>query len=327
MYQQGTEERKNEINKLKSQYEKSTIVLANTMTAQERATECSLRIAWILGKHKKSFTDAEIVNECMLGTADTLFDDKQKNEIKDRIKQIPLSDSTSMRTELLAVYLMSQLDQGLKKAPCISLAIDESTDSTDNGQLIVFVRYYDAGEKKICQDLFGVTDLKGRARGEDIYGSLKSMLESRNIDVKSILSVTTDGDSAMVGRERGLVTRLKEDNPDMISYHCIIHQSVLCASLGDEYGEVMETIMKLVNFLRSTSALQHRLLRTFLTEVNASYDDLLVHNNVRWLSKGKVLERFWAIRKELQTFLEDQNSVKAKAFSEFLKDDKKIESV
>ncbi|XP_068229496.1 general transcription factor II-I repeat domain-containing protein 2-like [Palaemon carinicauda] len=49
--------------------------------------------------------------------------------------------------------------------------------------------------------------------------------------------------------------------------------------------------------------------------------------NVRWLSKGKVLERFWAIRKELQTSLEDQNSVKAKAFSEFLKDDKKIESV
>ncbi|XP_068205777.1 protein FAM200B-like [Palaemon carinicauda] len=113
----------------------------------------------------------------------------------------------------------------------------------------------------------------------------------------------------------------------MISYHCIIHQSVLCASLGDEYGEVMKTIMKLVNFLRSTSALQHRLLQTFLTKVNASYDDLLVHNNVRWLSKGKVLERFWAIRKELQTFLEDQNSVKTKAFSEFSKDDKKIESV
>ncbi|XP_068240265.1 protein FAM200B-like [Palaemon carinicauda] len=153
------------------------------------------------------------------------------------------------------------------------------------------------------------------------------MLESRNIDVKSIISVPTDGAPAMVGRQRGLVARLKEYNPDMISYYCIIHQSVLCASLGDEYGEVMETIKKLENFLRSTSALQHRLLRTFLTEVNASYDDLLVHNNVRWLSTGKVLERFWAIRKELQTLLEDQNSVKAKAFSEFLKDDKKIESV
>jgi len=37
-YQQGTEERKYKINQLKSQYERSTIVLANTMTVQERAT-------------------------------------------------------------------------------------------------------------------------------------------------------------------------------------------------------------------------------------------------------------------------------------------------
>lgn len=328
MYQQGTEERKNKINKLKSQYETSTIVLASTMTAQERAVECSLRIAWILGKHKKPFADAEVVKECMLETVDTLFDGRQKNEIKDKIKQIPLSDSTSMRrTELLANDLMLQLDLGLKEAPCISLAIDESTDSTDHAQLMVFVRYYDARKKEFCQDLLGVTDLKGRTRGEDIYGALKGMLESRNIDVKSIFSLTTDGAPAMVGREKGLVARLKEDNADMITYHCIIHQSVLCASLGDEYREVMETIMKLVNFLRSTSALQHRLLRTFLTEVNASHDDLLVHNNVRWLSKGRVLERFWAIRKELQTFLESQNSVKANAFSDFLKDDKKMETV
>lgn len=152
----------------------------------------------------------------------------------------------------MADDLMSQLDQGLKKAPCISLAIDESTDSTDNAHLMVFVRYYDAGEIFFCQDLLGVTDLKGRARGEDIYGSLKSMLESRNIDVKSIISVTTDGAPAMVGRERGLVARLKEGNPDMITYHCIIHQSVLCASLGDEYGEASK--LPSINVSTTTSS-------------------------------------------------------------------------
>ena len=34
---------------------------------------------------------------------------------------------------------------------------------------------------------------------------------------------------AMIGRGRGLVARLKED---LTSYHCFIHQPVLCASLG-----------------------------------------------------------------------------------------------
>ena len=75
MYQQKTEERKNKIDRLKSQYERSTTILINSMTIQEKATECSLRIAWILGKHKKPFIDAEIVKECMLETVETLFDD------------------------------------------------------------------------------------------------------------------------------------------------------------------------------------------------------------------------------------------------------------
>ena len=42
IYKQGTEERKQEINQLKSQHEISAVILANMTTAQEKATECSL---------------------------------------------------------------------------------------------------------------------------------------------------------------------------------------------------------------------------------------------------------------------------------------------
>ena len=83
------------------------MVLANTITAQEKTTKCSLRIAWILGKHKKPFSDAQIVGECMVQMAETLFDGKQRDEITTKIKQIPLSDSSAMRrTELLAEDLL-----------------------------------------------------------------------------------------------------------------------------------------------------------------------------------------------------------------------------
>lgn len=63
------------------------------------------------------------------------------------------------------------------------------------------------------------------------------------------------------------------------------------------------------------------MLRSLLREVNAEFDDLLLHNNVRWLSKGKVLERFWTLRKELETFLLDQKSAKAKQFVEFMQNE------
>ncbi|KAK0147349.1 SCAN domain-containing protein 3 [Merluccius polli] len=98
----------------------------------------------------------------------------------------------------------------------------------------------------------------------------------------------------MIGREKRAVARIKEDNPELISYHCIIHQSVLCSTLSDEHAEVM----KIINFLRASSSYQHRLLKEFLREVEANADDLLLHNNVRWLSKVRVLERFWSIRRD-----------------------------
>ena len=85
-YKQETEEKKQRISLLKSQYEKSTMVFANTLTAQKKSTECSLRIAWILGEHKKPFSDAEIVSECMIQTAETVFDGKQRDEIINKFK-------------------------------------------------------------------------------------------------------------------------------------------------------------------------------------------------------------------------------------------------
>ena len=53
-----------------------------------------------------------------------------------------------------------------------------------------------------------VIDLKERTLGEVIHEALKIMLDSRNIDSKSIISLTTDGTPSMIGRGRGLTARL-----------------------------------------------------------------------------------------------------------------------
>ncbi|KAM3842708.1 zinc finger BED domain-containing protein 5-like, partial [Diretmus argenteus] len=237
------------------------------MTQQERATEASLRVAWVLGKNKKPFSDAEVVKECLDGIVEAMFEGKEKQEMSEKLKQIPLSNCTSTRiTEVLADDVVKQLTDDIKNAHCISLAVDESTDNTDKAQLCVFVRYFSKVKGKFCEDLLGLTTLNTHTRGEDIYAAIMQMLNERGIDIKTVVSIATDGAPAMIGKEKGAVQRLKEHHPDLLSYHCIIHQSVLCASLGKEYSDVMENIMKLVNYLRASSALQHRLLRAFLTE-------------------------------------------------------------
>ena len=73
---------------------------------------------------------------------------------------------------------------------------------------MVFVRYYNAKVEEFCQDLMEVTNLKERIGGEVIYEALKIMLDSGNIDAKSIISVTTNGAPSMIGRGRGLIVRL-----------------------------------------------------------------------------------------------------------------------
>ena len=105
---------------------------------------------------------------------------------------------------------------------CVCLAVDESTDEYDNAQLIIYVRFFNQGNEGFCEDVLGVTPLKTRTRGEDIYLAIKEMLTKRGIEPKQVVSITTDGAPAMIGREKGAVARMKEDNPELIAYHCII---------------------------------------------------------------------------------------------------------
>ena len=41
-----------------------------------------------------------------------------------------------------------------------SLAIDESSDVTDNAQLLVYVRLFHQDKKEICEDLLGLKPLE-----------------------------------------------------------------------------------------------------------------------------------------------------------------------
>ncbi|XP_069828996.1 zinc finger BED domain-containing protein 5-like [Dendropsophus ebraccatus] len=327
-YPLNSEIRAKKISSLTASYEASTKRLVSSLSQQEKTTEASLRVAWILGKHKKPFSDAEVVKECMVEVVGTMFEGKQREEFQGKIKQIPLSDSmAARRTEIISEDLLSQLQLKVKMADCISLAVDESCDATDNAQLMVFVRFYGKTQNVFCEDLLGMTALHTHTRGEDIFEAITKILKDRGINLDSVISVATDGAPAMIGKEKGLVARLKVLNPSLISYHCIIHQSILCANLGEKYANIMENVMKLINFLRASSALQHRLLKDFLSEVNSAFSDLLVHNNVRWLSKGRVLERFWSIRNELETFLAKQKTEKAREYLTFLRNKDSMEIV
>ncbi|XP_067932725.1 protein FAM200A-like [Watersipora subatra] len=126
----------------------------------------------------------------------------------------------------------------------------------------------------------------------------------------------------MVGRDQGFIARLKKDMPSILTFHCIIHQTALCGKLNNLLQQLMCNAMKMINFLKSQSALKHKNLRKFLKETDAACEDLLTQNNIRLLSKGNALSRLWSIREELSSFLKTCTSLIARKFQEMMSSSK-----
>lgn len=136
-YPLKSELRSQKISSLRAQQDQSSGILTHSFTAQQCAHECSLRVAWILGQHKKTFTDGWVVKECMSAVAETLYEGKQE-ELCNKTKQMPLSaSSATKKSEILTQDVLAQLNEAIHEAPCVGLAVDESTDVSDNAQLLV----------------------------------------------------------------------------------------------------------------------------------------------------------------------------------------------
>ena len=77
---------------------------------------------------------------------------------------------------------------------------------------------------------------------------------------------------------------------------------------------MLKDIIKVVNFVKS-SALNSRMFSKLCENIEAIHCRLLFHSEVRWLSRDKVLERVFELRKELQVFLTSKTSAHEEFFS------------
>ncbi|KFM75307.1 hypothetical protein X975_03475, partial [Stegodyphus mimosarum] len=66
-------------------------------------------------------------------------------------------------------------------------------------------------------------------------------------------------------------------------------------------------IVSVVNTIR-VRALQDRQLKSFLTDVEAQYEDVIYHNNVKWLSLGKLIKRVYVLPNEILLFLDTKKA-------------------
>lgn len=272
----------------------------------ETVTLASYQLAWNIARAKKPYNEGDFIKKCLIDASEILApgDDKLKRSVSD----VQLSrHSVKRRISDINTAVESQLHSDLQACEYFSVALDESCDIQDKPQLAIFARSV-SNECMIKEELLDIVPLKDRTRGIDVKEAMMAAFAEANLPIPKLTAIATDGAPAMIGSVNGLVGLCKADQtfPDFWNFHCIIHREQL-VSKSLNLDNVMKPVMEIVNYIR-THALNHRQFRNLIAELDQGLPgDLPLHCTVRWLSKSKVLSRFFELLDAVKLFMEEKD--------------------
>ena len=199
----------------------------------------------------KPFTDGDCVKDCLMAVFEVICPEKKK-----LFSNVSLSARTiTRRIEDLSEDVKTCQQDCLKNLQYFSIAIDESTDTTDTAQLAAFVRGV-SSNFDIFEDFVELVPMKGTTTGADILKALLQCTNRMSLNLSKLVSITTDGAPAMIGKNKGAVALLQKHLEDIglnnktTKIYCLIHQEALCAKTTN-LKSVMDTVVKAVNMILS----------------------------------------------------------------------------
>ncbi|XP_036682854.1 general transcription factor II-I repeat domain-containing protein 2 isoform X2 [Balaenoptera musculus] len=208
--------------------------------------------------------------------------------------------------EDVAGNLWEKLREKIRSFVAYSIAIDEITDINNTTQLAIFIRGVDENFD-VSEELLDTVPMTGTKSGNEIFLRVEKSLKKFNIDWSKLVSVASTGTPAMVDANDGLVTKLKSKvamackGSDLKSVCCIIHPESLCAQKL-KMDHIMSVVVNAVNWICSRG-LNHSEFTTLLYELDSQYGSLLYYTEIKWLSRGLVLKRFFESLEEIDSFM------------------------
>ena len=256
----------------------------------------SLKIAHILMSQRKPFTLAEsVIKPCLEIAAQEIHGGATAVAT---VQKLALSDNTMQRrSSMIAASLKDIVLTKLHHAPCFGLQLDETTDITSQAQLIVYVRFPDTERKEIVDHYLFCLSIGIDTTALSIFKKVDNYFSEHGLMWSKCKTVSTDGARAMVGVRNGVVALIKQASPEVVSIHCILHREALIAKkhvneeINCQLADVICDVTKIVTEILKSSKSN----RAFHELVKEMGDDerLVYHSEVRWLSRGKVMEKVW----------------------------------
>lgn len=283
------------------------LINKNTNTL-EKGLVTSYKLSKLIAKCGKPHNIGETL---LLPAFNILLDDMIGQGKSAITASIPLSNSTvASRIDEMANDVEIKLCDALKNAE-FALQLDESTLRDNESLLMGYVRYV-SSKREIIEEFLFAEKLVSDTKGSSIFKVVKYFFNAKNIPLANIIACATDGAPAMIGRHRGFIAHLKEAVPHVFTIHCVIHREHLAAKhLSGRLHNTLNDVIKAVNKIKAHS-LNDRIFRQLCHENDEKFERLLLHTEVRWLSKGNCLKRFNDLYETILEFLNscDENMCK-----------------
>lgn len=297
---------------LKSETQQSA-KMTKIVTISDKTQEASYLVAELVAKQMKPHTIAEkLILPACCEIVKVLFGEEAEKEVL----KIPVSNNTvSRRIEHMSEDIEEQVLRQSRDSPLFALQLDESTDISGQAQLLIFIRI--VSNEDIMENFLCCKTLSETTKGEDIFEIVDNYLKFANLPWEKCIGVCTDGAPAMTGSVKGFTSFAKKKNENIIFTHCFLHREALMTkTLVGDLREVLDQVVKVINFIKSSS-LKSRLFEKICDGMDSDNSKLLFHSAIRWLSRGRVLSRFYDLSEEIIVFLTMEESK-----YEFLGDEK-----
>lgn len=157
--------------------------------------------------------------------------------------------------------------------------------------------------REIYEDFLFCKPLPSHTTAENIFDTLNEFIVFNKIHPTKCVEVSTDRAWAMVEKLTGVVKRVKDMALLVTAVHCSIHREAL-ATKTMPADMVLDEAVRTVKFIKSRSLWSH-LFAILCVEMGSDHRPLLLHTEVRWLSSGKVLTKFFKLLDGRRTFFAD----------------------
>ena len=281
-------------------------------TVPERAMKASFLASYHIARAKKPHTIGE---DLILPATKDIVRELLGDDAARKIDAVPLSDNTvNRRIGDMAQDVSAQLLEQVRASEYFALQLDESTDVSSEAQLLVYIRFI--SQERFVEEILFCKALERGTTGKEIFQVLDDYIESNGLDWTRCVGVCSDGAAAMTGKRSGVTAFIKQKAPQVVATHCMLHREALVAKrMDDKLNQVLQDVVQIVNFIKARP-MKHRLFTLLCNEMGARYEGLLLHSNVRWLSRGAVLTRVYELRREVAEFLSTEEHQLADRFSD-----------